>query len=62
MEGVPLSNDGPRYQVREYKLADPDVVDTMTLDVWNRHAVVAECADLETAEKIALALNRTADT
>lgn len=60
-----MSNNGPRYQTRQttgdYRGADVYVVDTMQLNTWNYPLAVADCPDLATAEKIALALNRTAD-
>lgn len=64
LEGNPLSNNGPRYQARVqcHLGCCGTVLDTTRLDPWNRHIVVAECDDIEDAKKIALALNRTADT
>ena len=61
-----MSNNGPRYQARPDAAHgccnSASVVDTTTLNPWSNSEVVAECFDIETAQMIALALNRTADT
>jgi len=58
-------NNGPRYQARKRWHSTfihiAQVLDTTQLDAWSNHLEVAECPDLETAQKVALALNRTAE-
>ena len=51
-----------RYQAVTTINHDYLVVDITRLSPWNYPEQLADCPDLETAQKIALALNRTADS